>query len=335
MPVADNDLEQRIEEIAAGDANLKKLLLENLGANPEVKARFVNSTLGRADVTRKQQEIAEEKKKLAREQETFQAQLADYQTKLSQADLEKDEVMRQLADKEVSLATANARLLAIKNRWQLSDEDLPTPAEVQKTATTGKVVDSTDIDKRFEQFKTSLLTEIQTKLMPEMGALAELPRVMANIESEHDELFGKRMTKADRNELMKLAKDERISITDAWEKKFGVPEKRRELDVKKISEDAIKKYEEDRVAKETERALRGVPADESPFHRGSPLLQKKFEPKSDVKVDESKYPAPATSAVERDGRSGASRARERYTKFVQSGGQSEGISVNRGPQKVA
>jgi hypothetical protein len=342
MAIAEADLESRIDEISGGDAELRKTLLEALGKSDKAKTNFVNGFLGRADVTRKQQELADQRKQFEIERTNLQTQVAEYESRITAAEEEKYKIMRDLADRTVSVATANARLQAIKERWQLSDDDLPLPADVKKTAASGTVVDSTaDIDTRmearFKKFKEDLIGEIGSKLIPEMGALAEIPRVLANIDSEHRELFGKGLTKAERDEVMKMAKEKKDigGIVGAWESKYNVSAERTKIHDKAVADAAIKKYEEERIAKATADALAGRNPETLSWSKGSPLLDKKFAVKVEPTADgPGAYPKP-TSAADRVKQSGAERARARFEQFKQSNGASEGISINRGGRQAA
>ena len=338
MGITTQDLEARIDEIAGGDATLRKTLLESIGQNEKAKETFVNGFLGRADVTRKQQEAAELKRQADQELNKYKSQIADYEQRLETADAEKDKIMRDLANQRISAATANERLQIIKDRWQLSDEDLPLPADVKETARRGRVVDSTDdvderLNTRMKDFEKNILKQLEVKLIPSLGALAEIPRVMNNIESEHRELFGRGLSKAERDEFTKIAKEDPDGrgLQHAWESKFGVQAKRQELHDKTVVDKAIKEYEEKRAAEATERAMRGESENAMPGRVGSPLLNKKFELKAKPEDGKVVEPVRSSSATERDSRSGASRSRERYLKFQQTGGASEGVAI-RGRQ---
>lgn len=271
-------LEAYVKEVAGDDPDIATKLLEVFGSKPDAAERFSGGFLRRDDYTKKTQELAKTKEQTDR-------LLTDYNGKLEQAEVRMKQIMKDAAKNEIDAATANARLQHIKKAYALSDEDIPTVADVQDAVNTGKVkrgVVEVDIEARLGEFEKSLMKSITDKLIPQLSGMAALPIVWNSIQLDHQELTGKRLTKAEQADILAEAqKDGKRSIEQVWEDKYKVGELRE----KKSDEGKRSKWKEEwdkeQTAKRSEEVLSGGVkrngieiVDES---QRSPLLRKQFK----------------------------------------------------------
>jgi hypothetical protein len=106
-------------------------------------------------------------------------------------------------------------------------------SDLIQTRKSGKVVDSTeDLDTRLTELKASIMKDMEAKFVgamtPELSGMAKIPLIWDEISREHEELTGKRLTFAEKQELYDLAAKGtdssrgKGSIYGIWEDKFGI-----------------------------------------------------------------------------------------------------------------
>jgi hypothetical protein len=316
MPVDTATLEQQIADVAGDDAELAASLRERFTKNTAAAGRFANGFLGRADVTRRQQEIATERKGL-------DTRTKELENQLLAGEAEKDKIMRDLAAERITAAKAKSLLQTVKQAYSLTDADLPGIDDLKETVRTGHVVDSTpDVDARFKALKTELFNEINSKLIPELGSMAILPTIWADMAYEHERLFGKRLSKKDQGEILKEAREQNKSIESVWSDKYSVEDKR--LDVRDA--DNKKKYrqewEDEQSKLSQERALNGV-RPEQDFSalddRQSPIFKRTFAPAEEKAVEGGTPPKATSSDAGRERMGGAERAAAKFMERARTG----------------
>jgi hypothetical protein len=267
MPVDKKTLEAYISEVAGDNDAARAALLQTLG-DDAIATKFVAGFTRTSDYTQKTQALADEKKKVTQ-------QLTQYETALQAAEGEMDKVMNDLANLKISEAQANTRLSHLKTKYQLDDNDVPTRQEVKKTAVTGEVQgDGIDVKKLQAEFKKELMAE----LMPEMRGILSLGPIWDDIKENHKDITGKRLTKAEQNELMQEAQASNISLEAAWNKKYDIPKLSRDRDVATAVKAEREKWDTEQKQKRSAEMLdaagRGRDADFSGSE--APVLRKKF-----------------------------------------------------------
>ena len=88
--------------------------------------------------------------------------------------------MKDLATHRVSTARAKELFTILKEKYELTDDDLPGMSDLIETAKKGKVVDSTDdLETRLATLRADITKEVEEKftktLIPELGSMASLP----------------------------------------------------------------------------------------------------------------------------------------------------------------
>lgn len=301
-------LKAAIDEAAAGDAELAALLTEKFAKNDAAAVAFTGGFTRTADYTRKTQALSSEKKDL-------ETKLATYQTQLEAAETEKAKIMRDLANQRVTVAQANARLQAVKDTYQLGDDDIPPMGDLIDTRKTGKVTDSTpDIEERLVTLRKEITEEITKTLIPELSGMANLDIVWAEIADEHRELTGKRLGAKDRQAILDEARKNNKSLAAVWEEKYEIPTARKRVEREQIVKEERQKWDDEQRAKISQRALEGV-RPEAPDETGlrvSQVLKHSFQERGvQAPVEDGKVRA-MPSAEDRGKLSGAERAAQKY-----------------------
>lgn len=321
-------LQNYVQEVAGENQELATKMLEIFGTNEEAANRFLSGFEGRAESTRRFQEAA-------KTQKNAETLLTDYQNQLGVAEERMKKVMKDLADESISAATAKAQLKVIKEKYQLSDDDIPNEQDIRKTQDTGKVgrgVVDIDLDERLKDFEKKLMDNITSRLIPELSGLATLPIAWNQINSEHQELTGKRLTKKEQEEILAEAREKNKSLGEIWESKYSIGSVRetKSDEVKKAKwEDEWNKKEQ---AKRTEEALSGGHKRDGvemvPDSQRSPLLRKKFAPQ-DESEEGGKQREGKQQEQPREKRSGAERAADNFMRRRSQGipwGQQEKVA---------
>lgn len=305
-------LEEYCKEVAGGDPDLAGKMLEILGSKEDAANRFLSGFEGRKETTRRFQEAATTKKQA-------EELIGDYESRLTAADERIKAIMKDAANDKISSATANARLQVVKEKYSLTDDDIPSNSDVRFTTDKGIVPKDTgiDIDARLKTFEDDLMKRITDKLVPEMSGLAAMPIVWGEINAEHQSLTGKRLTKAEQADIMKEARSQNKSLEEVWSDKHDIPAKREEVS------DASKKakwrdeWDKAEQAKRTEEVLTGGSRRDGvemvPDSQRSPLLAKKFKPQFDEGDGKDTRGSGSGSGVEDHQDTGGGRDRSKLT----------------------
>lgn len=276
-------LEEYVHEVAGDNAEVREALMAAIGKDPKAAERATGLAMRDRDYRQKTQQLSADKK-------IYEAKVAEYETTLQEADQKIATVMDQLSKATIDQGTANARLQAIKTKYQLSDDDIPTEGEVRVTSRVGKDVtkgDNVDIDRKLEDFKKSLIAELTPALSRITADAAATDIMWADIDYEHKELFGKRLTAKDKmdsvKEFNKLIQSGDLprgtSYQQYWEQKYDVPAKREEVKVAGLKSQWQKEWEDAQTAKRSQEALdsvRGESRRTDSLDGGSPLFKKEF-----------------------------------------------------------
>ena len=309
MAVDQQALSAAIEEATGGDAELAGLLRERLAKSENAAVAFLGGFTRTADYTRKTQALSGEKKK-------YEEQISLYQQNLEAAEADKAKVMKDLANQKVTVAQANARLQAVKDTYQLGDDDIPPMGDLIDTRKTGKVHDSTaDLDERFSSFEKRLEEKITKTLLPELAGMTNLDIVWDDIRGEHRELTGKRLGVKEQQEILKTARESGRSLADVWEEKYEIPAARKKIERESIVKEERAKWEAEQTARRSAEAMEGIRpgAPDETGLRLSPVLHKQFAERG-AEIADSK-PGEHTrvpSAVQREGLTGAERAAKAF-----------------------
>ena len=313
MAVDQQVLSAKIDEVVQGDAELRALLLEKFAKNDNAAVAFVGGFMRNADYTQKTQSVAGEKKK-------YEEQIALYQQNLETAEADKTKILKDLANQKVTVAQANARLQAVKETYQLSDDDIPPMGDLIDTRKTGRVHDSTaEIDEKLSAFEKRFEERITKQLLPELAGMTDLDIIWANMRDEHYELTGKRLTAAEQRDILKTARDGGRKLTDVWEEKFSIPDVRLQKRDEGKEKELRAKWDAELTAKRSQEAMEGIrpgAPDESGL-RLSPVLHKQFAERG-TEIQESKpgehtrTPVAIPSAVQRESLTGAERAAKAF-----------------------
>jgi hypothetical protein len=229
MPVDKALLESCIAEAAGDDAEMATFLRERYAKNDALAAKFVGGFTRTSDYTQKSQALAAERRTF----ESQAGQIDSIRKALEAAEAEKNSILRELAGHRVSTAKARELMKVLQEKYQLTDEDLPGMSDLIETAKKGKPVDTTDdLDTRLASFETSLMKKMEERFVgamtPELGSLANLPLIWNEINREHEELTGKRLTFAEQQEILKAAQagtDSSMgkgSIYGIWQDKYQI-----------------------------------------------------------------------------------------------------------------
>ena len=224
MPVDKALLESCIAEAAGDDAEMATFLRERYSKNDALAAKFVGGYMRQSDYTKKTQELSESKKQF----DGSQKELDALRKTLEAAEVEKNKIMRDLAGKTITVEKARAALSFLGEKYGLTDEDLPGMGDLIATRKTGEVKDTTDdFDTRLAAAKKEWMAEAEQKfagtLIPELGSMAVLPIIWDEISREHQELTGKPLTYAEKQEIYKVAREGKSGgLRDVWEQKYNV-----------------------------------------------------------------------------------------------------------------
>jgi hypothetical protein len=325
MPVDQATLDRYITDVAGDDQDLAKMLREQIGSKPEAATRFVGGFTRTQDYTQKTQALAADKQK-------FEAAQVDYEARITQADAEKDRIMRDLANERISASRATALLKTVKEAYGLTDNDLPGIDDIKQTQQQGRVVDSTpDIDERLKSFKQDILSEINKVLIPEISGLAKIPTIWNHIEREHQQLFGKPLSQKESDDILSEASKKNQSLVSVWQDRYSVADKRLEVRDEGNKSKWRQEWEDEQAKKNQELALQGVrPGTEDEFlrERQSPIFRKNFMPQdaegdsgntSSNNGNTSKQAPPVHNDAERERLGGAERAAAKFMERRRNG----------------
>lgn len=298
MSVTKEQLAQYVAELGLPQEQTDAMVTTLLG-NQTAATQFVGQRLRHEDYTKKTQDLSSHKQQL---EQAATTQVTAYAQQLSQANTRISDIMKDLEAKDISAATANARLRSVKEKFNLSDEDIPA-LEVAKPAGSAPAIGTgVDIDAKLKEFKTALVTEMRNELL----AMPRVTAIQADIMLDHQELTGKRLTRAEQTELLSEAQKENISLESAWERKYKIADIRMEKRVESEVKTRMDKAEADRRQKASEEAIAGVRKGVDPTYTAqSPVLGKKFV---DVPADKTTQSMPVPEVRS----SGAERAAAKF-----------------------
>lgn len=312
MPIDTATLDQYITDVAGDDKELADTLRERLSTKEAAATNFMKGFMRNSDYTKKTQDLA----KLKNQFETSQT---EYENRITQAETEKDKIMRDLANERITGSRALALLKTVKEAYSLSDADLPGIEDIHATARTGKVVDSTpDLDTRFTEFENKLMEKLTTKLIPEISGLAMLGPIWNEIGHEHEALFGKRLSKKDQNEILEDARKTNRSLETVWNEKYNVPDKRLEARDAANKTKWEREFQDKQDKLSQEAALRSINPNSREFpmeSQQSPMFKRSFAPKEPTEGTGE----PTRTDATRELTSGADRAAAKFIERQRTG----------------
>lgn len=299
-----------VDELGFSDA-FKANLLQELDADENRANAFVNQRLRQADYTRKTQELSNQRKDL---DVAVTQQVQEYAQKLQEADGKIARILKDFEGEQISRATAENRLRTLATKYEIPKEDLADllkepPADAPKNGGTGVTLE------QVSELMNKTLETYTKKLMPDLLSFPQISAIQQEIRDQHSELFGKRISKKEMDELMTAAaKENSGGLMKVWEDRFEVPKVRGELHDKSVGETAVSKYKDEQTRKASEDAIRQVhnQSDSARPLSSSPVLRDyrsrseesgKPEPGSNGKGKEpgsdNKPPEPRMSGAER------------------------------------
>lgn len=270
MPVTKEQLAQYVAELGLPQEQTDSLIT-TLTGNQAAATQFVGQRLRHEDYTKKTQDLSAHKTQL---EQAATTQITQYAQQLSNANGRIAEIMKDLEAKDISATTANARLRSVKEKFNLSDDDIPA-LEVAKPAGSGTPIPGggVDIDAKLTEFKAALVKEMRNELL----TMPRITAIQSDISLDHQELTGKRLTRVEMNDLLTEAQKNNRTLEQEWEQKYGISDirmnKRVEAEVKTRMDTA----EAARKQKASDEALAGVRKGVDPTYTpASPVLGKKY-----------------------------------------------------------
>jgi hypothetical protein len=321
MAVDKQTLTTYIEELGLSD-QAKAALLADL-EDEKRATNFVGQRLRHNDYTKKTMELATQKSAY---EEQVGAQVAEYAKQLEVADEKMKQVLRDFEQESISRTTAESRLRSIKQKYALADEDIPdvtTPAKAGADAAKPAI----DIQAELAKFRNDLLKELKQ----DMRALPTLAAIQADIGYNHQELFGKRLTLKEMDELVGEATKKGMTLEQAWESKYDVKEtqfnKRLDSEVTKRMEAENKRREAEETSRRSEEALSSARngRGREQFTADSTVLKHQFTrrdndaPGLDPSKQTDGQPSNKTPEPAAQKMSGAERAAAKWIERAQSG----------------
>lgn len=320
MPVDKEALRATIREAVGDDGDLYSILEQKLLANDATATSFLSGFMRNKDYTTKTQALANDRRSLDGDKQTLEGQVNQYKELLEAAEQDKAKVLRDLAQQKVTVAQAHARLKHIKETYALSDEDIPPFQDLIDTKHSGRPVDSSggDIDAKLAAFKADMTKYLAEKLVPELGGMAQLDIVWADIRDEHRELTGKRLSAKEAQELFTEA-DKRhragrpTSLKQLWEEKYDAPVLRQKKHDEELIKNERAKWDTEEQTRRSEAAMQGIhpSAPDQTGLRTSQIFNHKFNVREDQPGAAPK-PRETKSAAERQALGGAERAGKRF-----------------------
>ena len=252
MPITKDQLQPLVAEIGF-DGEKAEQFMADLLANQEAATKFVGQRLRHEDYTKKTTQVAEERKQLEKQ---ATEQITQYANQLRNSQAMLDRVMKDLEAEKISTYTANQRLQRIKETYQLSDDDIPA-LETKNPAGTGGT-QTLDIESKLSEFGSKLKADLIRSLQEDMLALPRITAVQSDIQDEHRELVGKRLTRAEMNDLLAEAEKGKRTLVDVWESKYDIGKLRTDKSDADKKARWLKEWEDKQTAERTEKAISGV-----------------------------------------------------------------------------
>lgn len=257
VPVDKQLLESSIIEAAGDDKEMADFLRDRYSKNDALAAKFVGGFTRTADYSRKTQELAAQRKEVEGQSAELKTQLDNARIALTSAETEKNKILSEVAGHRMTVGKAKSLLEFLQEKYQLTDEDLPGMSDLIETAKKGKPVDTTDpLTTRLAALKAEIKAEVEKSfvdaLKPELGAMAHLPLVWQDIAYEHEQLTGKRLSFAEQQEILKIAREKNASLRAVWEEKYQISGDNG-LRMQKRDENLKKQWESDRDKADAEK----------------------------------------------------------------------------------
>lgn len=269
-----------IDELGLEGAD-KDYFTNVLTKNEKAATQFAGQRERHDAFTRRTQELSTKEKDLSAR---ANAAIAEYAQQLQAADNKVRQIMADFEKETISRATAEARLQKVKTTYNLSDEDIPAVDPTSnagngnrgsRTSGTGQGSDGgIDIKSVLADFKKQLLAE----LGPELAAFPRVAAIQNEILAQHQELTGKRMTRAQMEELMKISQAaDGPNLMTAWRQKYDIDTIEKTKEREGWAKEERKKWDDELKAKNSEEALRGVRnTTEGTVKAHSPVIGRKF-----------------------------------------------------------
>lgn len=296
MPVDKAAINKYLDELGLSP-EARTAVLGDFEKNETAATQFVGQRLRFDDYTRKRQEEKAELERQRAEIETRAAtSVQSYAEQLTAAQEKMNKIVADLEAKEISSATANARLQAVKTKYNLDDDDIPTITPPVRSETPVVTPPAADIDKKLE--------EMRLRIVREMTFLPDVTAAQMEIQSQHQELTGKRMTQKEMVEMVDEVRKNGGSLLNVWKTKYDIDNIAKEREFT----ERLKKHDEEQEAlrrqKASEDAIAGIRGDSSKDSLVNPMLNRKF--KTHTEGVESTPPPATRSGM--DNMSGAERA---------------------------
>lgn len=320
MPVNEADLAAYIDELGLSDA-VRTSILSELKGNDRAATQFVGQRLRHADYTKKSQALSTERTQL---EDAANKQIGTYAQQLQAAETRIQSIMKDFEGEAISRTTAETRLRAVKEKYALSDDDIPpvtTPAAAARTADT-----TIDIDAKLKAFGTALIADMRR----EMSHVPDLNALQFDIVRRHRELTGKDITSDELRSLNKDGAKHKDGLMGAWTDKFEINRLQTERDyTSRLTAERTKWEDEQKAQRSNEAMAQATSSSKDPsFTASSAVLKRSFERRDDP-ATQSTTPTsqqPQTtqthttpSAVDRNKVSGAERAAAKWIERASSG----------------
>lgn len=261
-----------IDELGFSDT-VRASMLAELESDEGKATKFTGQRLRHDDYTRKTQELSTTRTTL---EQAVQTQISGYATELEKANAQIAKIAKDYENESIGKATAEARLMKVKTTYGLSDDDIPP---VEAIAAKPATAPALDVKTMMEEFRSNLLKEIRTDLQ----AMPAVTATQMDLQDQHRDLFGKRMTRDEMAELTGIAQTNRTNLQTAWETKHGVQAVRTTKQVESAVAAARTKWDDEQRAARDAEAMSQVTShrEESPYGQGgrsqSPVLGRKYD----------------------------------------------------------
>lgn len=300
----------------------KEYFSKVLTTNERAATAFVGQRHRHDDYTKKTQDLSEREKTISKKANDA---IGQYAAQLQAADTKIRDIMNKFETESISRATAEARLLKVKETYNLSDDDIPAVTTPAKVTSDDKGLSAESIKTMLKEFKSEFMREIA----PELMAFPQVSAIQQEIYRRHRELTGKDMNLAEMKDLMKTSQSENgPNLMQAWREKHGIDklEKDREhADLKKQWQ--VERDDEDKKRR-SEEAMRGVKATvDGEVKTFSPVIGRKYETHNEPAERQQTEQRPQTQTQQQAPQpqasgpkmTGAERAAQKYIERRQAG----------------
>lgn len=316
MPYDPAVIEEYLNELGLSDA-VRTTVLGELKTNERAATQFVGQRLRHSDYTKKAQGLATDRAALEASANT---QIGKYAEELAKAEQRIATIMLDFEKESISKTTAEARLRGVKEKFNLSDEDIPTvstPAAARVEPTP-----AIDIDAKLAAFGKAIVAEMRQ----EMSRVPDLNAIQYDIARQHQDLLGKPLTAAEVKELNKEGAKHRDGLLGAWKEKYEIDNLQREKDYTARLATDRQKWEDEQRTQRSNDAMSAATNKDPVFSASSAVLKRSFERRDGITTDpaqstDKSNPAPNTplTAIDRNKVSGAERAAAKWIERAQNG----------------